>query len=668
MKHIRTRHWIGLLVTVSLLLALTIPAGARPADTTGPARIDNQAARWLAQAASGETATFLVGLHQDDGIQAQVDQAVNIGDRLTRRALVHDLLSQRALRNEHALRAFLRLNGVDADAIGLQAFKTFNGFSITVDKSVIQALQRWERVATIELDVPIQLDPIVEAEPLAQILALEPNVVQIGADRVWNELGINGTGVVVGGLDTGARYTHEALSANYKCAGGSHTSCWLDAISGVATPYDDHDHGTHTMGTAVGQNGTGVAPGARWIACKAFNSTGNGTQTDILQCFDWFLAPGGSTANAPDVVNNSWGGSGSSTIYQQAVNNWVNAGIYPEFSNGNSGPSCGTVGSPASYTNAVGTGAVNSSDVIASFSSRGPSPFGVIKPDLVAPGVSIRSAGGSSNTEYVTMSGTSMAGPHTTGLVALLLDANPSLTIAQITQNMKSNALPISATGCSSSGVPNNIYGWGRIRAYESVLAALGGPPPTPTPTATPGPGPTTIFFDNFETNQGWTTNPNGTDTATTGQWERGDPQQTSSSGVKQLGTTVSGVNDLVTGRLAGSSAGTYDIDGGVTSIRSPNITLSGFGSYNLSFSYYMAHLNNSSSADFLRVRIVGATTASVFQELGAANDDDAAWATTTVSLNAFAGQTVYILIEAADASTASLVEAAIDDVRVTGQ
>jgi hypothetical protein len=176
------------------------------------------------------------------------------------------------------------------------------------------------------------------------------------------------------------------------------------------------------------------------------------------------------------------------------------------------------------------------------------------------------------------------------------------------------------------------------------------------------------VFTDDFETEKGWTRNPSGTDTATTGLWVRGDPEQTDSSGPKQLGTTTSGVNDLVTGRLAGTGAGADDIDGGVTTIRSPAITLPASGTLTLTFRYYLAHGTNSSSADFLRVRVVGATTSTVFEELGAANDDDAVWATHTASLNAFAGQTVRILIEAADASTASLVEAAVDDVRITQQ
>jgi hypothetical protein len=188
--------------------------------------------------------------------------------------------------------------------------------------------------------------------------------------------------------------------------------------------------------------------------------------------------------------------------------------------------------------------------------------------------------------------------------------------------------------------------------------------PPTATPTPTPGAGP--IFSDNFETNLGWTVNPAGTDTATAGQWERGDPAGTTSGGTTtQLNTTVSGVNDLVTGRLAGASAGVYDVDGGITTIRSPNITLPSSGTITLSFRYYMAHLNNSSTADYLRVKVVGSTTTTVLEELGAANNDSAAWATASVNISAYAGQTVYLLIEAADASGASLVEAGIDDVLI---
>ena len=176
------------------------------------------------------------------------------------------------------------------------------------------------------------------------------------------------------------------------------------------------------------------------------------------------------------------------------------------------------------------------------------------------------------------------------------------------------------------------------------------------------------VFSDDFETNQGWTVNPAATDTATAGRWERGDPQSTSSSGPKQLGTTTSGVNDLVTGRLAGSSSGANDLDGGLTSIRSPAIALPASGNITLSFKYYLAHGSNASSADFLRFRVVGTTTTTVFQEIGDGDNDDGVWATATVDLSAFAGQTIRILIECADASSASLIEAGVDDVRIVQQ
>lgn len=183
------------------------------------------------------------------------------------------------------------------------------------------------------------------------------------------------------------------------------------------------------------------------------------------------------------------------------------------------------------------------------------------------------------------------------------------------------------------------------------------------------GPGPVTVFFDDFETDLGWVRNAGGTDTATTGLWERGDPEQsTDTSGVMQLGTTLSGTNDLVTARLAGASSGANDVDGGTTSIRSPAITLPATGTLTLTFGYYFAHLNNATSADFLRVSVVGTTTTQVLQELGAATTDVASWATATANISAFAGQSVRILVETADAATASLVEAGIDDVKITQQ
>lgn len=188
--------------------------------------------------------------------------------------------------------------------------------------------------------------------------------------------------------------------------------------------------------------------------------------------------------------------------------------------------------------------------------------------------------------------------------------------------------------------------------AYAVWNLADGGTTPPPTGS--------TVWEDDFETAKGWTAG--ASDTATAGRFERADPAATTS----QLGTTVSGSYDLVTGATAGSSAGANDVDGGATTILSPSITLPA-GTLTLSFSWYLSHLNNATSADYFRIRVVsGSTTTTVFTQPAAATDRAAAWATASANLSSFAGQTVRLSVEAADASTASLVEAAVDNVRIT--
>jgi aminopeptidase S len=127
----------------------------------------------------------------------------------------------------------------------------------------------------------------------------------------------------------------------------------------------------------------------------------------------------------------------------------------------------------------------------------------------------------------------------------------------------------------------------------------------------------------------------------------------------------VSGTSDLVTGATAGASAGANDVDGGSTTMRSPAVTLPS-GTLTLSFSWYLAHLSNATSADYLRVSVVtGSGTTSLFSQTGAASNRAAAWQSATVNLSSFAGQSVRLQVEAADAGTASLVEAAVDDVKI---
>ncbi|WP_326823372.1 M4 family metallopeptidase [Streptosporangium sp. NBC_01639] len=227
---------------------------------------------------------------------------------------------------------------------------------------------------------------------------------------------------------------------------------------------------------------------------------------------------------------------------------------------------------------------------------------------------------------------------------------------------------PASVTSGASSTLTISVPAGTASGTYNVIVTGDGASVDrTATFTLTVGTAGNVVFNDTFETALGWTTNASGTDTATSGAWERGDPAATTSAGTGlQLGTTVSGTNGLVTGRLAGTAAGDYDVDGGLTSIRSPEIALPS-GTLTLSLSWYLAHLNNAGSGDYFRVRVVSGTTSTVvFQQLGAASNRAGAWQTATVNLSGYAGQSVRLLIEAADTSTASLIEAGVDDVKIT--
>ncbi|MCC6191654.1 MAG: S8 family serine peptidase, partial [Anaerolineales bacterium] len=255
---------------------------------------------------------------------------------------------------------------------------------------------------------------------------------------------------------------------------------------------DDYSHGTHTMGTAVGDDGSGnqigMAPGAEWIGCRNMNR-GVGSPATYLECFEFFLAPypitgtaalDGNPDLAPHVTNNSWGcpdfeGCETNSLLA-AVQAQRAAGIMTVVSAGNSGPACDTVDDPpAHHAEVYSIGALQTgTDNIAGFSSRGPvseDGSGRRKPDLTAPGTGVRSSvpGGG----YGTSSGTSMAAPHVAGAVALLWSARPSLVgqVALTEQILNQTAVHISSSDCGSSGWPNNTYGFGRLDVLSAVNA-----------------------------------------------------------------------------------------------------------------------------------------------------------------------------------------------------
>ncbi|MCM0676086.1 S8 family serine peptidase, partial [Micromonospora phytophila] len=320
----------------------------------------------------------------------------------------------------------------------------------------------------------------------------EWNVRMIGADRVWSQLGVDGSGIVVGSSDSGVDGGHPALAEGFR--GGDDS--WYDPWDGTRTPTDQGGHGTHTVGSAVGRRGIGVAPGARWVGCVNLDRN-LGSPAYYLECLQFMLAPfpaggdpftDGRPQRAPEILTNSWGCPSiegcDPRVLRPATAALDAAGILVVAAAGNTGPYCGSIDDPpAPYPDVLTVGAVDRQRRVTSFSSRGPTPDGVGKPDVVAPGggmapgdgvVSAMPGGG-----YGALSGTSMATPQVAGVVALMWSANPALVgdLPRTRQILRDTATPAAATYRSRTetcGGDTNITGAGLVDAYAAVRAARG--------------------------------------------------------------------------------------------------------------------------------------------------------------------------------------------------
>jgi serine protease AprX len=452
---------------------------------------------WVLDTASRGDTEFLVMLRE----QADVRGVRTLPTKEQKGAFMADALGATAARAQAPILALLTARGVEH-----RSYWVANMIWVRGSLGLLRELAAREDVFHVYANPSVKLrGPLAPTEPArpASPEGIEWNITQVHAPDVW-ALGYTGQGVVVAGEDTGYQWDHPALKAKYRGWAGflaNHNYNWHDAIhsgggscgADSAVPCDDFGHGTHTMGTMVGDDGganqVGMAPGAKWIGCRNMN-VGVGTPATYSECFEWFIAPTNlagqnpDPSKAPHVINNSWGcppdeGCTDVTVLQTVVENTRAAGIEVVVSAGNDGSSCETVNTPAAiYAASFSVGATDSNDDIAGFSSRGPVTVdgsGRLKPNVSGPGVNVRSSVPGNG--YSSFSGTSMAGPHVAGLVALLLSASPGLqydpdAIEPIITG-STLQLPTSETcgGIPAGDVPNNTFGWGRIDALAAVLA-----------------------------------------------------------------------------------------------------------------------------------------------------------------------------------------------------
>ncbi len=387
---------------------------------------------------------------------------------------------------------------------GYTAYWIENLFVIQATKEFVESMRtRGDLEYVTENFQPVLIEPIPSsgrepANPLDN-LTLPPGIEAIGAYQVNVELGVTGEGVLIGMCDTGANGAHAAFGSRWRGNFAPWYHCWKDDLgTGTQTPNDGYGHGTHVMGTMTGRaisgNDTiwiGCAPNARWIATNAINQgVGGGFDNDIISDYQWFADPDSNINtldDVPDVIQNSWGVNTNLgyaqcfNLWNTVINNCEAAGPVVTWSAGNEGTS--GLRSPAIYSinsrQIFSVGAVDATNFnapypIAGFSSRGPTPCTPavpdnIKPEISAPGVDVYSAlAGSLGGPYGNLSGTSMAGPHVAGIVALMREVCPDCDYITIKDAIMATAIDYGAAG------QDNTYGWGFIDGYNAVLAVSG--------------------------------------------------------------------------------------------------------------------------------------------------------------------------------------------------
>jgi len=362
----------------------------------------------------------------------------------------------------------------------VRAFWINSSFTANVTPQGLKALAETPGIVKVYVDAKLGQEPyqrrVSSFRPMDDV-SYSYDFKDIGLDRVIAEFPqIDGTGVLLGHIDTGVQGDHPAVV-------GKINSFFDAGKKAMVPPYDDSEHGTHTAGTMVGgdrkTNFIGMAPGARLQSALGLSSLGGSVYSNELAAMEHLLDPDKNpgTPDFPRAINNSWncGGAPDVELFYRAISAWEAAGILPVFSAGNSGPRPKTITPPHEHPLAFAIAATGENGNVTSFSSRGPGIFQgkeTQKPDISAPGDNIYSSvpGGG----YSKMSGTSMAAPHVAGASALLFQINPRLTPVQVREIFIRSASPRDASGApGTSGQWNASYGFGKLNVYEAVKLAI---------------------------------------------------------------------------------------------------------------------------------------------------------------------------------------------------
>lgn len=422
--------------------------------------------------------------------QADLSGLDQIADPLDRRSAVFETLVNHSRESQASLRGQL-----DRLGIAYKPYYLVNGLEVRggpLTRLWLSTRPEVDRILTSPYLRPLKEEIPVTTGEVTIVDEIPWNIKSIGADRVWEEWGVRGQGILIGQSDSGVDGSHIELADAYRGRSGDDDYAWYDPWYGSTRPRDLGGHGTHTLGSVMG-NQVGVAPDAEWIGCV--NLARNlANPAYYLECMQFMLAPfpqggdamaDGDPKRGAQVLNNSWGcptvEGCDLEIFEPAVKALRSAGIFVVVSAGNSGyAGCGSVDTPlAIYADVLTVGAVNASGNLAGFSSLGPvivDGSNRVKPEILAPGELVLSA--YPNGSYSRASGTSMAGPHLAGVVALLWSANPNLIgdIDTTTQILIETARPYQGylPPCIPAGDDSTKYiGYGLVDAYQAVSRAL---------------------------------------------------------------------------------------------------------------------------------------------------------------------------------------------------